>query len=113
MSDVAEEIGVHTSTVSRAIKGKYLQYPHGSLFIKNLFTSSVSANDGNNGITPMYVKQLLKEMIEQENKKKPYSDQALANLLKEQGIQVSRRAVAKYREEMGIRGSFDRKDYSE
>ena len=61
----------------------------------------------------MYVKQLLKEMIEQENKKKPYSDQALANLLKEQGIQVSRRAVAKYREEMGIRGSFDRKDYSE
>ena len=113
MSDVADEIGVHTSTVSRAIKGKYLQYPHGSLFIKNLFTSSVSANDGNNGITPMYVKQLLKEMIEQENKKKPYSDQALANLLKEQGIQISRRAVAKYREEMGIRGSFDRKDYSE
>ena len=52
-------------------------------------------------------------MIEQENKKKPYSDQVLANLLKEQGIQVSRRAVAKYREEMGIRGSFDRKDYSE
>ena len=113
MSDVADEIGVHTSTVSRAIKGKYLQYPHGSLFIKNLFTSSVSSNDGNNGITPMYVKQLLKEMIEQENKKKPYSDQALANLLKEQGIQISRRAVAKYREEMGIRGSFDRKDYKE
>ena len=55
----------------------------------------------------------LRSLIDQEDKKKPYSDQALGNLLKEEGIQVSRRAVAKYREEMGIRGSFDRKDYSE
>ena len=112
MTDVAEQIGVHTSTVSRAIKGKYLQYPRGSLFIKNLFTAGVAAGDGTGGNTPMYIKQLLKEIIGQENKKKPYSDQALVELLKEKNIQISRRAVAKYREEMGIRGSFDRKDYT-
>ena len=109
MSDVADEIGVHTSTVSRAIKGKYLQYPHGSLFIKNLFTSSVSSNDGNNGITPMYVKQLLKEMIEQENKKKPLSDRLIALALEDLGVHISRRTVAKYREEEGIKDASGRK----
>ena len=57
----------------------------------------------------MQIKELMKELIRSEDKKKPYSDQKLVTLLKERGIEISRRAVAKYREELGIRGSFDRK----
>ena len=108
MSDVAKRAGIHTSTVSRAVKGKYLQYTGGSLFLKNLFASSVSSHD-NADITPMVVKQFIKEFIESENKKRPYSDQALVKLLAEQNVHVSRRAIAKYREELGIKGSFDRR----
>lgn len=110
MSDVAEKAGIHTSTVSRAVKGKYLQYPGGSIFMKNLFTAPVSSHEQGN-ITSALVKQYIKEYIAAENKKKPYSDQALAKLLENQDIKVSRRAVAKYREELGIKGSFDRRSY--
>lgn len=110
MSEVAQIAGIHTSTVSRAIKGKYLQYPSGCIFFKNLFTSHVSAQE-HGAITPMLVKQHLKELIESENKNKPYSDQVLSKLLNERGIKVSRRVTAKYREEMGIKGSFDRRCY--
>lgn len=108
MSEVASRAGIHTSTVSRAVKGKYLQYPNGSVFIKNLFSVSVSSKDAGS-VTPMTVKHYIKELIESEDKKKPYSDQTLAKLLEEKNIKVSRRAIAKYREEMGIKGSFDRK----
>lgn len=108
MSDVAKRTGIHTSTVSRAVKGKYLQYTGGSLFLKNLFAASVSSHD-NTDVTPMTVKQFIKEFIESENKQKPYSDQVLVKLLAEQNIHVSRRAIAKYREELSIKGSFDRR----
>ncbi|SCG92607.1 RNA polymerase factor sigma-54 [uncultured Clostridium sp.] len=108
MSDVANRANIHTSTVSRAVKGKYLQYTGGSLFLKNMFTTSVSRQD-NGSVTPMVVKQYIKEFIEAENKQKPYSDQTLVKLLSEQNIHVSRRAIAKYREELGIKGSFDRR----
>lgn len=59
----------------------------------------------------MQIKELMKELIRNEDKNKPYSDQKLSSLLKERGIEISRRAVAKYREEIGIRGSFDRKAF--
>ena len=108
MADVASRAGIHTSTVSRAIKGKYLQYTGGSIFVKSLFSASVSSHD-TGSVTPMMVKQYIKEFIESENRQKPYSDQALTKLLEEKNIHVSRRVIAKYREEMGIKGSFDRK----
>ena len=111
MTDVADQMGIHTSTVSRAIKGKYIQYPGGTVLMKNLFSTSVSAADGDMSVGVMQIKELIKELIRSEDKKKPYSDQKLVELLKEQGIAVSRRAVAKYREELGIRGSFDRKAF--
>ena len=95
MSDVAKRANIHTSTVSRAVKSKYLQYTGGSLFLKNMFTTSVSRQD-NGSVTPMVVKQYIKEFIEAENKQKPYSDQTLVKLLSEQNIHVSRRAIAKY-----------------
>ncbi len=111
MTDAAEQIGIHTSTVSRAIKGKYIQYPGGTVLMKNLFTASVSAAGSDTAVGPMQIKEQMKELIRSEDKKKPYSDQKLAELLKAQGIAISRRAVAKYREELGIRGSFDRKAF--
>ncbi len=110
MTEVADIAGIHTSTVSRALKGKYLQYPNGSTLIKNLFTAPVSRQEEGN-ITPMLVKQYLKKFIASEDSRKPYSDQMLVNLLKEEDIRLSRRAVAKYREEMGIKGSFERRAF--
>ena len=111
MTDVAESLGIHTSTVSRAIKGKYIQYPCGTILMKHLFTASISAAEGSDAVGTMQIKELMKELIRNEDKNKPYSDQKLSSLLKERGIEISRRAVAKYREELGIRGSFDRKAF--
>lgn len=108
MSEIAERTGIHVSTVSRAVKGKYLQYPTGAVFMKDLFSSPVS--DQNN-VTPALVKHQIKKLIESENKQKPYSDQEIAKKLNAEDIRVSRRTVAKYREELGIKGSFSRRDY--
>ncbi len=109
MTEVADQIGIHTSTVSRATKGKYIQYPGGTVLMKKLFSASVSSGDREEAVGSMQIKEQMKELIQGEDKKKPYSDQKLAELLKNQGIAISRRAVAKYREELGIRGSFDRR----
>lgn len=109
MTDVANEIGIHTSTVSRAIKGKYIQYPRGTMAMKNLFSASVTTSGKTENVGTMQIKEMIRELINGEDKKKPYSDQAITNLLKEEQIDISRRAVAKYREELGIKGSFDRK----
>lgn len=110
MTDVAEQIGIHTSTVSRAIKGKYIQYPGGTTVVKNLFSASVTTTDGDVAVGPMQIKEMIKELINGEDKQKPYSDQALVKILNERNIDISRRAVAKYREELGIKGSFDRRE---
>ena len=110
MTDVAEHIGIHTSTVSRAIKGKYIQYPGGTTVVKNLFSASVTMTDGDVAVGPMQIKEMIKELINGEDKYKPYSDQAIVKILNERNIDISRRAVAKYREELGIKGSFDRRE---
>lgn len=109
MTDVAEQIGIHTSTVSRAIKGKYIQYPGGTVPVKSLFSASVAQPEGSGAVGTMEIKNRIRELIDSEDKRKPYSDQKLLQLLKERNINISRRAVAKYREELGIKGSFDRK----
>lgn len=111
MTEVAEYLDIHPSTVSRTVSGKYIQYPGGSILMKNLFSAAVSGGTTEEGgMTAEQIKKVLRGFIDSENKKKPYSDQALANKLKEEGILLSRRGVAKYREEMGIRGSFERKE---
>ena len=110
MTDVADEIGIHISTVSRAIKGKYIQYPGGTMVMKNLFSASVTTTAGDVAVGTMQIKEMIRNLIDGEDKRKPYSDQAIVNYLKEKKIDISRRAVAKYREEMGIKGSFDRKE---
>ncbi len=107
MTDLAEQMGIHPSTVSRAVKGKYVQYPRETILLKSLFCQGVSKDEEQ--ISAKEIKEKLKQLIKEENKKKPYSDQKLKELLEVQKITISRRAVAKYREEMGIKGSFDRK----
>ena len=109
MNEVAEDIGMHVSTVSRGIKGKYLQFPCGIISMKSLFSGSSPACGAQVSVGD--IKGVLKEMVAQEDPKRPYSDQKLSLLLKERGISISRRTVAKYREQMGIKGTYDRKNY--
>lgn len=106
MQQIADDTGMHVSTISRAVKGKYLQYGSGTVSVKSLFTAAF----GNQEKTAGDMKEEIKKIIEEENKKKPYSDQKISKILEERGIRISRRTVAKYREEMGIRGTYDRKE---
>ncbi len=108
MTQMSEKLSVSTSTISRAVKDKYLQFPAGCILMKNLFSASVPVSGGSL-INSDGVKELIRELVNEENKEKPYSDSKLAELLSEKGCRLSRRVIAKYREEMGISGSFERK----
>ena len=110
LKDVAEDIGVHESTVSRAVSGKYMQCPRGLYEIKYFFQSGVSGAFGE-GISSESIKSIIRELVEKEDPKHPISDQLIANEIDKAGIKVSRRTIAKYREEMHIVGSSKRKRY--
>lgn len=110
MTSMAEQLGMHPSTLSRAVKGKYLQYPGGTILCKNLFSSAISTGSQADSLSQSDIKAIIKEIIDGENKSKPYSDQAIANLLKAQNIDFSRRAVTKYRLELHIGSSVERKE---
>lgn len=110
MSSLSEKLGIHPSTISRAMKGKYIQYPKGTLLCKELFSTPVISDGNNDSLSQLNIKEIIKGLIDSENKKKPYSDQSLLNLLKAQGISISRRAVTKYRLELGIANSVERKE---
>lgn len=107
LKDIAEAIGVHESTISRAVRGKYVQLPHGTYALQSLFTKGLVNTSGKLD-SIMYIKQRLKQLIEAEDKQKPLADQQLTDMLCAEGIQISRRTVAKYREEMNIVSSFNR-----
>lgn len=111
LEEIAGELDIHKSTVSRAIRDKYILAPTGCLLIKDLFTSGISTGNSNGeDVSRNTVKAKLKELVDKENKKRPYSDEQLAKLLEAEGMPVSRRTVAKYRMEMGIGGTFQRKE---
>lgn len=110
LKQIAEEVGVHESTVSRAVNGKYMQTPRGTFEIKFFFTSGVSNQEGE-GVASESIKSMIREIIEGENHQKPLSDQVIAEMLQEKGINISRRTVAKYRDEMNILSSSKRKRY--
>ncbi len=101
LEDVATETGVHPSTVHRVVKDKYVQTPFGLYPFKYFFSTGYTKSDGQE-ISRRTVKRILKKLIEEENKNKPYSDNALSNLLKKEGVKVARRTIAKYRDELGI-----------
>jgi RNA polymerase sigma-54 factor len=111
LKEVADALGIHESTVSRAVKGKFVQTPYELCELKRFFSAKVK--DVSDGHTSSHaVKVHLRRLIEEENKMKPLSDQNLADLLNEKhGIVISRRTVAKYRDQLNILPSSIRKRY--
>ncbi len=101
MKDIAEEIEMDISTVSRVCKGKYVETDHGIFPLKYFFNEGMETEDGED-MSTLRIKDRLKEIISNENPRKPLSDEKLANLLKEEGIPIARRTVAKYREQLDI-----------
>lgn len=110
LKQIADEVGIHESTVSRSINGKYMQSPRGIYEIKYFFTSGVSGNSGE-GIASESIKTFIREIVENEDPKAPLSDQTMVEILAERGIEISRRTVAKYRDEMNLPSSSKRKRY--
>jgi RNA polymerase sigma-54 factor len=108
LRDVAETVGMHESTISRVTTQKYMLTPRGVFEFKYFFSSHVSTSDGG-AASATAIRALIKKLIGDENSAKPLSDSKIANLLGDQGIQVARRTVAKYRESMTIPPSNERK----
>ena len=111
LQDVAQMLDVHESTISRAIRDKYLQCSWGIFPMNYFFSKSIPARSSSGKITTEQVKNLLVAVIEEEDKKKPLSDRAITERLVERGVKISRRTVAKYREEMGIKDASGRKQF--
>ena len=109
LKDIADMTGFHESTVSRAVNGKYMMTPRGLFEFRYFFTTSVSTSDGLS-ISNKNIKDRIKDIIEGENKKKPLSDQKICDILNDEGIEVSRRTVTKYREELQILTSSLRRE---
>jgi RNA polymerase sigma-54 factor len=110
MKQIADMVGVHESTVSRAISGKYVQTPRGVFELKFFFQSGLENVNGTM-TSAESIKKIIREIIEGEDSYNPLSDQKIADILKQKGISISRRTVSKYREEMGILSSTKRKRY--
>ncbi|AVP54908.1 RNA polymerase factor sigma-54 [Clostridium tetani] len=111
LKEIAEELKVHESTVSRAIREKYIHTDKGIIKIRNLFTTAIESKGNEDSLSNIAVKNMIEKFIEEEDKKKPLSDQNIADRLKKKDVNISRRTVAKYREEMGIKSSMGRKRY--
>lgn len=108
LRDVAEDIEMHESTISRVTTNKYVQTPQGLFELKYFFNSGISTTQGET-IASESVKSRIKEIVSGENPKKPYSDQKIVDILKDHGIDIARRTVTKYREMLGIGSSTERK----
>lgn len=109
LKEVADEIEMHDSTVSRAIKDKYIFTNHGTIRIKDLFVNKTSKDETQSNIASVIIKNRIKNIVKEEDKSKPMSDEKISMILKEEDIKISRRTVAKYREELGIKSSALRK----
>lgn len=101
LKDIADEIGMDISTISRVTNGKYVQTEHGVFELKYFFSERIKSDDGDD-VSNKTIKNFIKEIIDQEDPNKPYNDQKIAVMLKDKGFQVARRTVAKYREQMMI-----------
>lgn len=108
LRDVAEDVGMHESTISRVTANKYMHTTHGIFELKYFFNSSINSVLGE-AVASESVKERIKQLIKDEDPKKPYSDQDIVEILEEENIQIARRTVAKYREVLGILPSSKRK----
>lgn len=100
LRDVAEELGLHESTISRVTSNKYLACDHGIFSFKFFFTNALPSKNG--AISTSRVKELIRKIIDEENPENPFSDMEIVDILKKEGIDIARRTVAKYREELKI-----------
>ena len=101
LKDIAEQIGMDISTISRVASSKYVETDFGIFLLKDFFTEGITTDSGEE-VSNREVKKILKEAMEAEDKKKPLTDEALKDILKEKGYQIARRTVAKYREQLNV-----------
>jgi RNA polymerase sigma-54 factor len=111
LRDVAEDIEMHESTISRVTSGKYVYTPHGIFELKYFFNSGLNRDGGEENIASKSVKEKIREIIGAEGSDKPLSDQELMRLLRNQGIRIARRTVTKYRAQLGMLPSSKRKKF--
>ena len=109
LSDIADRLSVHESTVSRAVRDKYMQCSWGVYPLNYFFSKGIAAGAAFANVTPEDVKRAIHAIIDRENKKKPLSDRLIAAQLDAMDIHISRRTVAKYREEEGLKDASGRK----
>lgn len=110
LKDVAQQLELHESTISRATANKYMQTPQGVFEMKYFFSTGIKHSQGNE-VSTTSIKQLLQEIVAEEDPQKPLSDQKIADVMKAKGIKISRRTVTKYRDELGILSTNQRKRY--
>jgi len=108
MRELAKELDVHESTISRVVSNKYMQTPRGTFPLRFFFSSQITTDSGESH-SATAIKGEITQLIKNENKAKPLSDNKLATLLKEMDIPVARRTVAKYREALGIPSTSERR----
>lgn len=111
MQTIAQILDIHESTVSRAIANKYMETPYGVISLKKFFSANVACTSAGETLIAGQIKNIIREMIEQENHLKPLSDQKICELLKKRDIDISRRTVMKYREQLGYQASAGRRQY--
>ena len=112
MMDVADRIGVHVATVSRAVAGKWMQTPRGLVELRKFFTGGTENADGES-VSWEAVRTVLQEIVDAEDKTRPLSDEAITTQLRERGITIARRTVVKYREQMGIQPARRRRRHTD
>jgi RNA polymerase sigma-54 factor len=109
LRDVAEDIGMHESTVSRVVNNKYMHTHRGLFEMRFYFHSGITTSHGGENVSSLTVKERIRKIIAAEDEARPYSDAAIVKILKAEGLQIARRTVAKYREELKIPSSSSRK----
>jgi RNA polymerase sigma-54 factor len=111
LRDIAEDVGMHESTISRVTASKYMHTPHGIFELKYFFNSSINSVMGE-AVASESVKERIRQLVKEENSSKPYSDQEIVDILERENISIARRTVAKYREMLGILPSNRRRKSS-
>jgi RNA polymerase sigma-54 factor len=111
LRDIAERVGMHESTIARVTTKKYVETPRGIFELKFFFSSGLETDEGE-AASSRSIKELLTQMIEAEDKRRPLSDQKIADMLRDRGFQIARRTVAKYREQLKILPAKLRKEVS-
>jgi RNA polymerase sigma-54 factor len=110
MTEVAQRLGLSTGTVSRAVSGKWMQTPRGMVELRRFFSGGVVTEDGQ-GASWEAVRQMVKDVVDAEDRAAPLSDEAIAQRLKDRGVTIARRTVVKYREQLGIPSARHRKSH--